>query len=948
MRSGREQTNPVRSPGVMLRTALSVRHQRSVSLIDALASPSAKRISRIGAWARVRHALVAVVMAVAALCWGNRAHAQGEVSPRQIFIPSVYGQATPLSSLSPQSVIRTSSPADTVHFCLPADPDDWEGDVGISAAKQRGDLNVGEPRTVRMIYFLPNDRSFRADVVQKIKDEIRNAQAFYAEEMQSRGYGDKTFRFETDAQGAPLIHRVDGQHPDSYYLYNTSSTVYDEIGSAFDFYSNVYVIVIDNNKNLIGSGSQFFGGVGVRRGKNGGTALIPHGFSFGVLAHELGHAFGLQHDFHSKSYIMSYGGAARSRLAACSAGFLAVHPYFNADSSIDKEPGPSIELVSSPTYPPGSESVPVHLEVSDPEGLHQSILFVRSRFSAGPVEVKGCHGLAGVQNDVVEFDYDGAIPSNDGTSLSDSPLHSMYVRVTDTDGNSGTASVVLWEISPNRIATLEGHTQAVSSVSFSPDGTILASASHDHTIRLWDMSTEKNIAILEGHKGPVGSVSFSPDGTILASAGSYRRDGTIRLWDVQTEENIAILAGHEGPVNSVSFSPDGTILASASGRPDGTIRLWDVQTEENIAILVGHNRENVNSVSFSPDGTILASGSEDRTVKIWDVETKENTATFGHATGISTVSFSPGASTLASGPVDHTIRLWDIVTESNIATLQGHTSFVRGVSFSPDGIILASGSEDRTIRIWDVETKENIATFTGHAAGISTVSFSPDGTILASGARDNAVNLWNVFEWASVVPDMPANLQAIPDIAQALLSWEAPADDRGSEIIGYAYRHKENGGSFSQWGAIPDSRSGEANAGSYTVTGLTNGSTYTFDVRAVNIHGGGRSASVTVTLPPGPTSTESEELPAAVALLGNYPNPFNPETTIGYALPHTGKVRLVVYDLLGHEVAVLVDGLQPAGRHAVRFRGDHLPSGPYAYRLQAGDEVVVRTMILVK
>ena len=78
------------------------------------------------------------------------------------------------------------------------------------------------------------------------------------------------------------------------------------------------------------------------------------------------------------------------------------------------------------------------------------------------------------------------------------------------------------------------------------------------------------------------------------------------------------------------------------------------------------------------------------------------------------------------------------------------------------------------------------------------------------------------------------------------------------------------------------------------------------------------------------------------------PNPFNPETTIGYALPHDAKVRLVVYDLLGHEVTVLVDGPQPAGRHAVRFRGDHLPSGLYAYRLQAGNEVVVRTMILVK
>ena len=95
-------------------------------------------------------------------------------------------------------------------------------------------------------------------------------------------------------------------------------------------------------------------------------------------------------------------------------------------------------------------------------------------------------------------------------------------------------------------------------------------------------------------------------------------------------------------------------------------------------------------------------------------------------------------------------------------------------------------------------------------------------------------------------------------------------------------------------------------------------------------------------------SAESGELPVAVELLGNYPNPFNPETTIRYALPQAGKVRLAVYDLLGHEVAVLVDGSRSAGHHTVRFDGDDLPSGSYVYRLQVGEEVVSRTMTLVK
>ena len=78
-------------------------------------------------------------------------------------------------------------------------------------------LNVGEPRTVRMIYFLPSDWSFRADVVQKMKDEIRRIQTFYAEQMRAHGYGNVTFRIETDPQGEPMVHRVDGQHSFSYY-----------------------------------------------------------------------------------------------------------------------------------------------------------------------------------------------------------------------------------------------------------------------------------------------------------------------------------------------------------------------------------------------------------------------------------------------------------------------------------------------------------------------------------------------------------------------------------------------------------------------------------------------------------------------------------------------------------------------------------------------------------
>ena len=278
----------------------------------------------------------------------------------------------------------SSPPANDVHFCLPLDAKDLRARDSIYAATKHAlNLNVGEPRTVRMIYFLPNDRPFRQEVVDSMKVTIRQIQTFYAEQMQAHGYGNKTFRFETDARGDPLVHRVDGQNPDSHYLDNTYRLVLDELEPRFDVTENIYFIAIDNSIDAIGSGGNRVEGVGIRRKKNGGYALFPgkfsrKGASWRVTVHELGHAFGLLHDFRDDSYIMSYGNDSDS-LSPCSADFLAVHPYFNLDIEALEASPPTIELISPTKYPSGSQSVSIQLKVSDFEGLHQVILFVTIR-----------------------------------------------------------------------------------------------------------------------------------------------------------------------------------------------------------------------------------------------------------------------------------------------------------------------------------------------------------------------------------------------------------------------------------------------------------------------------------------------------------------------------------------------------------------------------------------
>ena len=673
------------------------------------------------------------------------------------------------------SVGYASPQPSNVHFCLPApdarqaglplDFEERERDSLYAARKQALNLNVGQSRTVRMIYFLPNDRPYRAKVVDSMKVVIRQIRTFYAEQMQAHGYGDKTFRIETDAQGEPIVHRLDGQHPDSHYLDNTNRTVLDEVGQVFDRDANIYLLVIDNSINAIGTGGRRVGGTGGDRGKNGGYALVHGGFSFRTAAHELGHAFGLSHDFNDDAYIMSYGSGQRRSLSACSAEFLAVHPYFNPSVEAQEAPPPTIELISQTVYPTGSRSVSVQLKVSDSEGLHQVLLFVKTRephFAAGSLEVKACRGLEGKRDAVVEFDYNGVIPSDESTSLSDPNAHPIYVYIVDTDGNVGRVRFNLWEILPQHIATLEGHTRFVRSVAYSPDGTILASGSADKSVKLWDVATGQNIATLN-HTSSVTSVAFSPDGTTLAS-GSGRE---IKLWDVATGRNITTLEGHESWVPSVAFSPDGTILASGSGRE---IKLWDVATGRNIATL--RHPYPVDSMVFSPDGTTLASGSWGGTssadagiVRLWDVSTRRNIATLeGHKGRVTSVVFSPDGTILASGSDDETVKLWNVATRTNIATLEGHKSGVQSVAYSPDGTTLASGSEDNTsgslentVKLWDIATGQDIATYrhidkrSGQARPVYSVAFSPDGTTLASGAGpfgdgNGTVILWDVSE----------------------------------------------------------------------------------------------------------------------------------------------------------------------------------------------------------
>ena len=306
-------------------------------------------------------------------------------------------------------------------------------------------------------------------------------------------------------------------------------------------------------------------------------------------------------------------------------------------------------------------------------------------------------------------------------------------------------------------ATLEGHTDRVWSVAFSPDGKTLASGSWDQTVRIWNVDTEELLHILRGHTSDVMSVAFSLDGSTLASASW---DRTIRLWNPRNGQHIRTLTKHAGGVASVAFSPDGQTLASGSA--DQTVQLWDTTTWELKRTLRGHTHI-VDSVAFSPEGDMLASGSRDKTIRLWNPHNGEYIRTLtGHTKDITRLAFSPDKQILASGSRDGTIRLWNTDAGTRERTLPGNSGH-NPVAFSPDGVTLLIGG--RGILSWDTETGQYKAALTGDIGSVFSVVFSPDGQMVASGSGDNKVRLWDFTRYVPRAPfiNSPFDINNIPE-----------------------------------------------------------------------------------------------------------------------------------------------------------------------------------------
>lgn len=298
-------------------------------------------------------------------------------------------------------------------------------------------------------------------------------------------------------------------------------------------------------------------------------------------------------------------------------------------------------------------------------------------------------------------------------------------------------------------AVLTGHSGRVLSLSFSPDGTLLASGSVDNTLRLWRVESPSLLRTMQGHPFQVLSIAYSPSGSALATGSD---DGLVRIWQVSNGSLQHTLQGHAGWVDSLTYAPDGRTLAS--GASDFTVRLWRT-VDGKLVETIDEGMAEITSLAFTPTGDLLTWAERNGTVRMMRVADRSWVHILRGSPGeANCLAVSPTGEFLAIGSSSGEVTLIAVENGERLQSFRAHNKAINAIAISPDGEWLSSASADGTLRLWnlramlleeEVETERRFI-LAGHTALVNAVAFSPDGSLLASASDDATIRFWSVPE----------------------------------------------------------------------------------------------------------------------------------------------------------------------------------------------------------